>query len=647
MITQKSIDAVIEASRIEEVVRDFVELKRSGVNLTGLCPFHSEKTPSFSVSPAKNIFKCFGCGKGGDSVHFLMEHEQLTFAEAIRRLAAKFNVPIEETAPTPEFLEQQQQEESLYLINQFARDFYVRNLWDTPIGKSVGLSYFKERGFTEEIIERFQLGYAPEKGDLFFREALQAGFDKTSLEALRLISDQGRDFFRGRAMFTIHNASGKVIGFGGRILNNVLQAPKYINTPETEVYHKSEVLYGLYFAKKAIRSQDTCILVEGYTDVVSLHQAGLENTVAASGTALTKEQIRLIKRHTHNVLMLFDGDSAGLKAAQRGLQLLLEEGMNVKVVILPEGEDPDSQARQLGGDNFREFIEKESKDFLLYNLDRIQEAERNEPAAKAAMVREFIHALSLIPDPLKRSIYTKEASIKLGLEEQLIIQELNREVILKRQTRKENAGIPSTGFDTVEDRVAVRHLEKTLTPLEENKDEYQEKDLVRILINYGDQLYDVEKNLYLGDYLLHELTDVIDSFEHEGYRQIISFYQEIRQTTIPTSKHFTSHSDRKISQLAVDLVSSPFQLSENWEKKWEIYLRTQKYPDENFIQDSRQALLRFKLKKVMRSCIENQENIDKYNSEGDYDKVVTYLKVQKKLVDLRNGIATELGTVVL
>jgi DNA primase len=647
MITQKSIDAVIEASRIEEVVRDFVDLKRSGVNLSGLCPFHSEKTPSFSVSPSKNIFKCFGCGKGGDSVHFLMEYEQISFVDAIRKLADKFNVPIEETTPSPEYLEQQQQEESLFLVNQFARDFFVHNLWETSMGKSVGLSYFTSRGFSEEIIRKFQLGYAPDKGDALLLEAVQKGYDKQTLEALGLCSDKGRDFFRGRAMFAIHNASGKVIGFGGRILNNTIKAPKYINTPETEVYHKSEVLYGLYFAKKAIRKADQCILVEGYTDVVSLHQAGIENVVAASGTSLTEEQVRLIKRHTRQALVLFDGDQAGIKAAQRGLNLLLEEGMNVRVALLPEGEDPDSYVKSLGGDAFKTFLEDSSQDFILYNLSLIKDTAADDPVKKAAMVRDLVRTISLIPDSLQRSIYVRQTAEGLGLDEQLIVQEVNRDILQARQ-KQQNRQSRQNGFDTPEDIAAASGAttQPGVLPVPQSH-EYQEKDIIRILINFGDRIVAEDTQLLLGDYLLDELKDVIDSFENATYKEVVHYYEELRKTTIPEFRHFTSHRDRKISQLAVDLLSSPYQLSENWEKKWEIYLQTQKAPDENFVRDSHQALLRFKLKKVIRSCDDNQQFIEQYTKEGNSEKIILHLKVQKKLIELRNEIAQELGTVVL
>ena len=636
----------MDASRIEEVVRDYVDLRRRGTNLIGLCPFHSEKTPSFSVSPAKNIFKCFGCGKGGDSVHFLMEHDHLSFADAIRQLAERFQIPIEETQPSPEWLAQQQEEESLFVVNQFARDFYVRQLWETDMGKSVGLSYFHSRGFSSETIEKFQLGFSPDKYDALYQEGLKAGFTADSLQKLGLVSTQNRDFFRGRAMFAIHNGSGKVIGFGGRILNATIQAPKYVNTPETEIYHKSEVLYGLFFAKKTIRALDQCILVEGYTDVVSLHQAGITNVVAASGTALTNDQIRLIKRHTQHVLMLFDGDQAGVKAAMRGLLLLLEEGMAVKIALLPPSEDPDSYVKKLGEADFKAFLEEKAQDFILYILQQITTEAGNDPVKKAHLVKDALHTISLVPDALQRSIYIREASATLGLEEQLIHLEINKAILHSKSKRPYTQETPAVPKDTPEDIAATRDF-ALQTVLPGTADEHQERAIVKMLISYGHQLFDAAQNLYLGDYLLGELEEILDTFEHEPYRELIQLYKDLRQYSLPTERHFTGHPDRKISQLAIDLVSSPYELSENWAKMWEIFLQTQKHPDENFIKDTTQALLRFKLKKVIRSCTENQALIEQYNREGNYDKVVLHLKVQKKLLTYRNDIATQLGTVVL
>ena len=379
MIKPGSVDEILNTVKIEDIVGDYVSLKRRGVNLIGNCPFHNEKTPSFTVSPTKNIFKCFGCGKGGNSAQFLMEHESFTFPEALRHIAKRYNIEIEETVASRESIEERQMLDSLFIVNQYARDFFQKQLFETDEGKSVGLSYFKDRGFLEDTIKKFGLGFAPNHNKLLTNTAVSVGHKESLLKKLGLTTSYGKDFFRNRVMFTIHNLSGKVIGFGGRILQKDVKAPKYINSPETEVYNKSKVLYGAYFAKKSIRQNDECIMVEGYTDVLSLHQSGIENVVASSGTSLTVEQIRLVKRYTPNMKILYDGDTAGVKAALRGLDLVLEQDMNVKVVLLPEGEDPDSYLQKVGVTAFKEYIEQEANDFLLFKTKLLLKEAAGDP----------------------------------------------------------------------------------------------------------------------------------------------------------------------------------------------------------------------------------------------------------------------------
>ncbi|HMQ91424.1 MAG TPA: DNA primase, partial [Flavilitoribacter sp.] len=389
MIANKTVQEVMEATKVEEVVQDFVTLKRRGVNLLGLCPFHNEKTPSFTVSPAKNIYKCFGCGKSGDGVRFLMDHEHYTFPEAIRHLARKYNIEIEEKALSPETLAEMQYTDSLYIVNQFAVEYYQHQLHETDLGKSVGLSYFKKRGFREDTMRKFGLGFAPEQGSALTDAAVKAGHTVDFLQKVGLTTQNQRDFFRNRVMFAIHNLSGKVIGFGGRILQKDVKAPKYINTPETEIYNKSKVLYGAFFAKQAIRQQDECILVEGYTDVISLHQAGIQNVVASSGTSLTTDQIRLIKRYTPNVKIIYDGDFAGIKAALRGVDLLLEQDLNVRIVLLPEGEDPDSYLQSVGAAVFSDYIADKSKDFVLFKADLLMKETAGDPIRRSEVIKDI------------------------------------------------------------------------------------------------------------------------------------------------------------------------------------------------------------------------------------------------------------------
>ncbi len=442
MIKEKTVQEIFETARVEDVIQDYVSLKRRGVNLIGLCPFHNEKTPSFTVSPAKNIYKCFGCGKGGNAVQFLMEHEQFTYPEALRHLAAKYGIEIEEEEVSSEERLEQQRADSLFLVNEFAMNYYQEQLFETDLGKSIGLNYFKERGFREETIKKFGLGYAPEGKDKFTLAAVNASYNAELLKQLGLTTDYGSDFFRNRVMFTIRNLSGKVVALAGRIMATDVKAPKYINSPETEIYHKSKVLYGAYFAKGPIRKQDECILVEGYTDVISLHQAGIENVVASSGTSLTTGQIHLIKRYTSNVKVLFDGDPAGIKAALRGIDMLLEQDLNVRIVILPEGEDPDSYLKKVGTEAFKDFINgEEAKDFILLKADLLLQEAGNDPIKRAGIIKEIVQSIARVPDPLKRSLFVKECSRLFEVDENILINETNKAVAGHMKRREQERHI--------------------------------------------------------------------------------------------------------------------------------------------------------------------------------------------------------------
>lgn len=663
MIKQKTVDEIIETARVEDVVQDFVNLKRRGVNMIGLCPFHGEKTPSFTVSPSKGIYKCFGCGVGGDALKFIMEHEQMSYPEALRYLAKKYGIEVEETEVSQEAKEEQQYTESLYLVNQFARDFYQEQLFETDRGKSVGLSYFKQRGFREEIIRKFGLGYAPAGSDTFTLTAVQKGYSAELLKKLGLTSQYGRDFFRDRVMFAIHNLSGKVIGFGGRILIKDPKAPKYVNSPETEVYNKSKVLYGAYFAKRAIRQHDECIMVEGYTDVLSLHQAGIENVVASSGTSLTVEQIQLVKRYTDNIKILYDGDKAGIKAALRGLGLVLEQGLNVKIVLLPEGEDPDSYLQQVGTEAFREYIGQQAKDFIMFQASLLQEEAAGDPVRQAQLIREIVESISKIPDPIKRSLYVRECANLMKVEEQLLVNESNKAVgdrIRKREQDREREA-------RRREREAGRHPEAQapgelserpvadlppppLPPLKEKEavqeDGFQERDLARILITGGAAVFDEEEGLSVADYLLANVEDVLDDFKHELYQRVFRLaMQQIGEGGSISHSFFLRHEDPEVQQLAVDLSATPYEYSENWAKRWEIFLTTQKMPDENFVSDSASAIKRFRLRKLNGMIIKNAERIKAALAAGEED-YMPYLKLDQQLKAARNALAQELGTVV-
>ena len=430
----------MDTMRVDEVLADFLHLKRRGVNLLANCPFHDEKTPSFTISPAKGIYKCFGCGKSGNSVTFLMEHENISYVEAIRYLAKKYNITLEETEATGEEIQKTQEKESLYVLNDFVTKYFQKNLLETEIGKSLAFAYFKERGFTEKTIQDFQLGYCLDMRDELFKTLKREGFKEEYIVKLGLAKtyeDGGwRDFFRGRIMFPIHNLSGKVVGFGGRVMGNADKTAKYINSPENDIYHKSQVLYGLHLAKKGIPKENYCILVEGYTDVISLYQAGVENAVASSGTALTVEQLKLIRRFTENLHILYDGDKAGIKAALRGTDLALESGLNVNLTLLREGHDPDSFVKEFGGQALKDYIKKQSSDIVTFKAKLFKEEAGNDPVKRAELTKDIIQTISLVPDNIKRSFYVKECAILMGIEEDLLSRETQRIINQRRKKQQ-------------------------------------------------------------------------------------------------------------------------------------------------------------------------------------------------------------------
>jgi len=432
MITDESIQLVKDTARVEDIVGDYVSLRRRGQNLIGLCPFHGEKTPSFNVRPSHNTYKCFGCGEGGDPINFLMTLEQLTYPEAIRKIAARYNIKLEEKEVSQEVREERQEKEALILVNEFAQKWFEDQLYNTEDGKSIGLSYFKSRGFRREVMEKFGLGFAPATRNGLFNAATAAGYKAGQLEQLGLVRNR-KDFFWDRVMFTIHNLQGKPIAFAGRILKKDVKAPKYVNSPESEIYHKSSVLYGLHQARQSVRKQDNVYMVEGYTDVISLHQHGVENVVATSGTSLTPGQARLVKRQTENVTLLYDGDKAGVKAALRGVDVLLEAGLNVRVVILPEGEDPDSYMQKVGVTAFQEYLTTKRQDFLFFKADLLLEEAGEDVAARSAAIRASIATLALVEDPLKRAGYLQQFTGRLGLEESLLVNLVNQAVAERRE----------------------------------------------------------------------------------------------------------------------------------------------------------------------------------------------------------------------
>ena len=674
MISQKSVQEILERARIEDIVEDFVNLKRRGVNYIGLCPFHNEKTPSFTVSPSKNICKCFGCGKGGDPVQFLREHEALSFPEALRYIAKKYGIQIEEKELSHEAIQEKQLFDSLYLVNEYAKEFYQKELFETSRGKSVGLSYYKGRGFREETIKKFGLGFAPNAKDLLTSSAVAAGYNIELLRKLRLTNQYDGDFFRDRVMFTIHNLTGKVIAFAGRTLQKNSKTAKYINSPETEVYVKNKVLYGAYFAKKSIRELDECILVEGYTDVISLHQAGVENVVASSGTSLTTGQIGLIKRYTPNIKILYDGDAAGIKAALRGLDLVLEQDMNVKVCLLPDGEDPDSYMQKVGVTAFKAYMDKEAKDFILFKTNLLLSEVADDPVKKTALIRDIVQSISKIPDPIKRSMYVKQCAHLMDVSEEILVAESNKVIqkaIEKQQQKaffdrkRQNApnaapsfpanappfpgapppfsdGAPFPGMEHKPTDATTNILGEAPKSIE--GDEFQEKDIIRILISGGQQIFDKEEDITVAEYILNNIEDVLDSFDDETYGTIAKEYYKKRSLD---TNYFLTHKNPKIKQTAINLLASPYEYSLGWEERFDHPLQTQKMPEENFTQDSIYALRRFKLKKVVKMCNENQEKIGKLQKNDDLPKLMKLLKKQQKLIAIRNELAAQMNTVVM
>ncbi|MET3112859.1 DNA primase [Pedobacter sp. CG_S7] len=650
MINHDTINKIMDTARIEEVVGDFVALKKRGTSLIGNCPFHNEKTPSFHVSVTKGIYKCFGCGKGGDAVHFIMDHEKYSYPEALKFLAQKYNIEVEETAQSSKEVEAQNARESLYIVSQFATAFFANELWTGADGRAIGLSYFKERGFREDIIRKFELGYSPDVWDALTVKAVNSGYKEENLEraGLSIKNDKGKlyDRFRGRVMFPIHNFTGRVIGFGGRTLKTDKNVPKYVNSPESEIYHKSNVLYGLFHAKKAIRETDNCYLVEGYADVLSVHQAGVENVVASSGTSLTVEQIRLIGRFTQNVTILYDGDAAGIKASLRGLDMILEEGLNVKVVNFPDGHDPDSYMHKVGAGAFKIYIENNRKDFILYKATTLLKEAGNDPIKRAGIIRDIVESIAKIPDSIKASVFIRECSHLLQVEERILVSELNK----MRVAKFKKSGTPSGSSsyapqqqggppDNLFDDNAVAGEDIGLTAV---NDELQEQEIIRLLLTYGHELvtWDNIDNMYIGSFIMQNLADV--TFIDEICLKIITHYkQEIENGQLPTANQFIKNADRKIAGMAITLSTSPYALSENWYNKHQIYVRDETV---NLKATILGGIFHLKKRKVDRILInlltEIKDEADAVNQEILMQRYATVKNVERE-------ISKFLGSVVI
>ena len=652
MIPRETINQIIETARIEDVVGEFVTLRKRGSNLIGICPFHKEKTPSFNVNPARNIFKCFGCGKAGDAVRFIMEHEHYSYPEALRYLAKKYGIKIEEREQSPEELAAQNERERMFNINSFAQDYFSNIMMTSDEGQSVGLAYFHERGFRDAIINRFQLGYCPYSGSAFTDYATQHGYDKDLLIKVGLTGNYENriyDRYQGRVIFPIHNLTGKVIGFGGRILTKEKTKAKYVNSPESEIYNKSQTLYGIFFARNEISRLDNCILVEGYADVLSMHQAGIENVVASSGTSLTTEQIRMISRYTKNITMLYDGDAAGIHAALRGTNMILEEGMNVRIVVLPPEDDPDSFVQNNPIEVVTKYLADNAKDFIGFKTNLLLKDAQNDPIKRASVIKDIVETIAVIPDPIYRATYIKECSRTLEMPEQTLTNEVNK--ILRAKYRKQ------LGLDPKQDSQLTYQEYQTYQPQQQVEPEsstpigfFQEQELVKLLLSHGSENIELEEKdedgKVINTYITTIASAIVDDLKNDGllfrdetHKKIFDAFDSGLDTGIlPTAHDFTSSEDQDVAVLAADLLSTQYKLDD-----WQRHRIVVKTEDDVLKKTVLSSILRFK-----DMVIEDRRAavVKELQSCTDPDDQLILLQKKKKLDDIRLKINHDLGIVI-
>lgn len=630
MISQKTIDKIFSTIRVEEIIGEYVQLKRAGSNFKGLSPFHDEKTPSFVVSPSKQIWKDFSSGKGGSAITFLMEIENFTYPEALRHAAKKYGIEIEEDKV--EYSEEQKkaqtERELLYKIHEVANTFFQEILWENEEGKAIGLSYFKERELHDDIIKKFQLGYSPEQKDAFTKYALEKGYEKEILEKSGISifpenTPTGVDRFRERVIFPIHSFSGRVLGFGARILKSNVKTAKYLNSPETEIYHKSNVLYGLNQSKQAISKENLCLLVEGYMDVISLHQSGIENVVASSGTALTTEQIKLIKRLTENVTILFDGDAAGIKASFRSIDMLLAEGMNIRVALFPDGDDPDSFARKHPRDFVENFIKTEAKDFIDFKAEILLKEAQNDPIKKAEAIRDIVKSIGFVSNALKQEIFIKEISTKFELSEQSLFNELGVQKQIVQQHK------PSERKET-----NVVKLEKVQEVLENiNPLLVLEEKLVELMLKYGDYVLD-RKTPENEAYQITVIEEIINHLDEDQCEIISPINQKIieeiklgiAQSELRSGNFFMTLMDENIVSKTADALVNPYELS-NWEKH-NIYFSKEEELVDRIVKD---VVIRYKREYIIKIINDLKQQISEENSEESYKKIINLTQLKNKI----------------
>jgi DNA primase len=640
MIPKETVDKIFESAIIEEVIADFVELKKSGSSLKGLSPFTSEKTPSFYVVPHKGIFKDFSSGKGGNVVNFLMEHEKMTYPEALKWLAGRYNIEIVEEL-TPEQEEIQTDRESLGVLTQYAQKYFEGQLFENEEGRAIGLSYFVERGFREDVMKKFGLGYCPDHWDTFSKKALEDGYAIKYLLSSGLSKDKDRkpyDFFRGRVMFPIRNVSGKVIAFGGRTLRSDKKIAKYVNSPESELYIKNQVLYGIDLAKREISNRQNCYLVEGYTDVISLHQAGVENVVASAGTSLTDGQIKAIGRFAKKITILYDGDAAGIRASFRGIEMILKQNLEVEVVMFPEGEDPDSYARKVSSSELQEYLDKEAKNFIGFKTGILLEEAKGDPIKRAELIRDIVGTIAIIPDAISRTVYIQQCSSMLEIGERTLHTEVNK---IMRSKLKKSSGSYVPDLPPPPPPPQEELPKKELAILE------QEKDFVRLLLTYGRDTIKIgegeeEMEVSMSEFLIHEIdTDEI-VLEHESLQRIVRMYRdELNEERFPEDEFFSGHEDSGVREAALELLLARHELSDNW-KKHRIYAETE---DENLRRAAYECVARLKLRHIQRMMKKIEESLK--DTSLDSEKMELLWKEKMKLDRAKTSLSETVGTVIL
>lgn len=654
MIPPHIIDEIMQTARIEEVIGEFVQLKRAGSNLKGLSPFTDEKTPSFVVSPAKQIFKCFSTGKGGTVVSFLMEKEHYSYPEALKWLADKYGIPLPEDKPqTQEELDAISERESLYIINEFAKNHFMRNMHETDEGKKIGLSYFIERGFRPEIIEKFQLGYCINKGDDFTKAALEKGFKLEYLERVGLVKskdDRHFDFFRGRVMFPIHSVSGRILGFGGRTLITDKKIAKYFNSPESIIYNKSEILYGLHFAKGDIIKYDQCFLCEGYTDVISMFQAGIQNVVASSGTSLTKEQIRLVKRYTSNITILYDGDAAGIKASFRGIDLILEEGMNVKVVLFPEGEDPDSYSKAVSSTELETYIEEHTQDFISFKADILLAEHQDDPIRRAELIKEIVHSVALIPETITRSVYIQSIAQRFNIDENVLTAELlklRKDHVANQYDAPEINQIPTPRQEPVQQSISV--------PVEnEEPFDHNEYDLARILALYGPLMITIDQvnenganekvETSVAEFICMEMDVDELTFEYAVFNRLHNIISEgLSENSLTELSYLKKLNDPELVSFVTEIELDRHELSPNWISRHNIFTSSEKDKIQQAVISS---MYTFKVSKVEKQIKSIHSELVERENELEEEDLIILISKQAALEQVRKAIFEKLGRIV-